>query len=523
MNISFFKKDNDYETFSAVMEYLKENKNSTITIEPDTYYISTETARKAQKAVMNGDFGVNPEKKMFNPQYEYSKGISFDRQKGSTVIAYGVTLMIDGFMEPISITDCEDVEIQGLTIDHVRKPYSKGIVEAISEQDENGICKYRVRLANSCPITSGTPINLRHAFFNKNDDNVIRVKGKAAFINEHEINIFMPKRTDIRVGTEYYTIHTYHSRPAILIERCKNIKLKDITIHSQPGMGIVGNRCENILLSGLSVIPSAGDRWSTNTDATHFTSMKGTLRYENCRFEGQGDDSVNVHTYYHAITEKLSDFECIIQEKTPTGTHAQTLDYPDKGDILELTDIKTLQAVDKFKVIEVYPDHKNRCCRITLNKSLPQKTDELVFSDITRLPRLEIVNCYAEKHFARGLLIKCRDAIIEGNTIKNVPLAGIEAAAESYWYEGVTPANITIRRNRVINCGMGILIKSDCEDPKGQSIFNITLEDNIIDCPEAEYGIFAKNVDGLTVKRNKIAVKGRDIECSDCTNVIKEE
>ncbi len=522
IKLSDFKRENDTETFATAMNYMKEHPKTTLIVEPGIYNITTEQARAAQTAVMNGDFGDNPEKTMFNPDYKYSRGISFECQKGSTIIAYGVTLIIDGFMEPISITDCEDIEIQGLTIDHKRKPYSKGIVTTISEPDENGTCKYVVKLNKSCPITERTPLNLRCAFFNSSEYQVIRAKPKAEFVSEYEILLSMQKNDLIHVGTEYYTIHTYHSRPAILLERCKNISLTNVTIHSQPGMGIVGNRSENVLLSGLSVIPSAGDRWSTNTDATHFTSMKGTLRYENCRFEGQGDDSSNVHTYYHAITEKESENVCTIQEKTPSGTHAQTLDYPDEGDTLELTDINTLQTIDKFKVLNVYPNHNKMNCKVVLDHPLPSNTENLVFADITRLPRLELINCYAEKHFARGFLVKCREALIEGNTFKNIPLAGIEAAAESYWYEGVAPSNIVIRRNRIVNCGLGILVKSDCKNPKGQSIFNITVEDNLIDCPDAEYGIYAKNIDGLTIKRNKIAVKGTDIECVDCVNVKKE-
>jgi hypothetical protein len=287
-------------------------------------------------------------------------------------------------------------------------------------------------------------------------------------------------------------------------------------------MGIVGNRSEDITIKRLSVVPSVGHHVSTNTDATHFTSIKGTLRYENCTFVGQGDDSSNVHGYFQEIIEKISYRECVMQEKTPGGTHAQTLDYPDVGDILELTDMDTLCVKETYTVLECEPMPEKWCTRIVLDKDIPENTDRLAFIDITRLPHLEIIGCNARNHIARGILIKTRSALIEGNTFEGIPLAGIEAAAEGWWYEGVCPANVEIRRNRVINCGCGILIKADSEKADGQSIFNITVEDNIIDCPTAEYGIFARNVCGLKCSRNSINVKGEALHIESCTDVTAE-
>lgn len=524
MKLADFRQKDDISTFAAAMEYLKSHPETELIIEPGVYTLTDELALAAQKSVMSGEWGQNPQKIMFNPKYRYSKGISVSAQKGSRIIAYGVTLTVNGFMEPVSITDCEDIEICGLTIDHIRKPYSKGTLETVSAPDNDDICECMVRLDDSCPIEPETPLNLRHVFYDTARDRIIFAKVKRAnYVDPLHIRLLVRFDHNISAGTEYYTIHTYHSRPAILIERSKNIRLTDITIHSQPGMGIVGNRSENITLSGVSVVPSAGHHWSTNTDATHFTSIKGTLRYENCRFEGQGDDAANIHTYYQDIIEKESPLVCTIREKTPDGTHAQSLDYPDSGDILELTERDTLRTVDSFRVVESFPMPEKWSCRIKLDHPLPDNTDGLLLSDITRLPRLEMIGCTAEKHFARGFLIKSRDVLIEDNTFRDIPLAGIEIAAETHWYEGVSPAHVVIRRNRIANCGCGIMIKADCARPEGQSIHDITVKDNVIDCPKAEYGIYAANTHGLSISGNCISVNGSKVVCRDCTDISGQD
>ena len=503
-----------------ISDYLKNNPNSDITLNKGIYHIKTPKSINAMENVFSGKWGDNPEKTMFNPKYDFDIGFLLSGIKGCTINAEGAVFMVEGFMEPVSIKNSHNFTLKGLTIDHVRKPYSFGIVTDIVNCGTDENIKVTVKLNQETPIQEKTPINLRHIFYDTNNDKVIRAKiHKAYFVNEYEIEILMPYNSSISLGNEFYTIHTYHSRPAILIENSKNVILKDITIHSQPGMGVVGNRSENISLLGLKVIPTENQHFSTNTDATHFTSIKGNLIYDGCTFISQGDDSLNVHSYYHAIISKSGEKTYNIQEKTPGGTHAQTLDYPDEGDILELTDINTLEVLGEYKAIKVYPDFKNYFTQITLDRPLPENTENLVLTDVTRLPKLIIRNCKASKHFARGFLVKSRGVLIENNEISQLPLAGIEIAAESYWYEGVSPCDVIIRNNKISDCKCGILVKADCPNPKGQSVKNIEIENNDIYCPESEHGIIIANSKNILIKNNKIISNYKNISITNSLDV----
>lgn len=521
--------ERDTARFAAAMAYCREHAGTTLIVPPGEYTITSPLARETQRKVMAGEYGENPQRIMFNPKFQYTRGISFEGQRGTTLIGYGVTLMVDGFMEPVSVRDCVDVTVKGITIDHVRKPYSKGTVIA-AEKREDGDFDITIRLEEDCPVQEKSPLRLRYVLYSTHTNQYFIPPAKEVhFTDSHTLRLVMTKDCvdetgESYIGMEYYTVHSYHSRPAILIEYAENIRLEDVTIHSQPGMGIVGNRSENIFISGLSVVPSVGHHFSTDTDATHFTSIKGLLRLEYSTFDGQGDDFINVHNYYHTITP-IDETTCYLHTDAVDGTHAQSLDYPDVGDTLELTDRDSLEVPETYTVLECEPDFAGYRTKVKLDKPLPKNPEQYLLADVTRLPRLEVVGCSARNHFARSILVKTRNVLLEGNTFTDVFGPAIVIAAEAWWSEGVCAENVTIRRNRVVNTRVpwgeagGIVVKADCGKPACQTIRNIVIEDNIIDCPRAEHGIFVRNVDGVTVRRNRIVSRGEPVCIENCSNV----
>ena len=531
-SLNAFRKGSDTETFAAAMAYCRANPGTTLTVPPGEYTVTGILAKEAEAHVMRGDWGPNPQPVMFNPRYRYDRGLDFAGQKGTKVLAYGAALTVDGFMEPVSVRDCEDVEIAGLTIDHKRKPFSRAVVRTDGMPTEEGLIPAILSFAPETPVVPpsvsedgtrirGTNLTLRYLFYDAESGRAIQSPLKILEIpDERTARCLVGPQ--IRDGMEFTCIHTYHSRPAILIENAKNIRLTDVTIHSQPGMGVVGNRSEDVFLRRLKVVPSAGTRWSTNTDATHFTSMKGLLRFENCVFKGQGDDFTNVHGYYQAVVKRESDTVVYLQEKTPDGTHAQTLDYPDPGDILELTSYSTLETKDTFRVLDCQPLPEDWMCRVTLDRPVPADTEGWMFADVTRLPRLEIVGCTASSHFARSILVKTRSALIERNTFRDVQGPAIVAASEAHWYEGVSPAHIVIRDNRIVNCGWawgeaaGIVVKADADNPTGQPISDIVIKYNIIDAPEKEHAVYCRGVRGLEIFDNRANVSGKAYVIENC-------
>ncbi len=115
--------------------------------------------------------------------------------------------------------------------------------------------------------------------------------------------------------------------------------------------------------------------------------------------------------------------------------------------------------------------------------------------------------------------------LIEDNHFFDVQGSAVHVAPEAWWYEGVSPENVTIRGNRIVKCcyrweGKGaITVMADTADPTVKCMKNVVIEDNIIDCPTTDYGIFVRNVDGVTLRRNHVISRRDNVKIECCDNV----
>jgi hypothetical protein len=345
----------------------------------------------------------------------------------------------------------------------------------------------------------------RVMFHNATEDRFIRKSGwpRGEVISDQLIR-FTGESPDEEGEIIAMMPHTLHFRPAILIHESIDVTLNDVTIHAQPGMGIVGHRGNNITMNRLSIIPSAGVHMSTNTDATHFTSCTGALTFDGCHIEGQGDDSTNIHNYYFTIAKNLGENNVQLRVDAPTGTHAQVLDHPDAGDVLELVGLDNLQPVQTYNVLDVKNFPQQWISEVTLDGKLPDDIAKYMLVDITLLPHVVMRNNTICNNNGR-VLIKVRNVLIENNVIEKNVGTGIVVAAEGWWKEGLTSTDINICQNQILRCGGGISIHVDAKDKTAIGLQKrITIENNTIEGIGNEVGISINNAEDVTVRDNQI-------------------
>ena len=501
---------NDRIAIQQALNFCKIHHIKKLLIPAGKYFIREEKAIQLMNDIMDGKMGKNPQDIIFTPYYPYSKGIDFSGISHLAVEASGALFFVQGWMEPISLEHCNDISIKGLTIDYETPPHSEG--EIINETQDY----FDVSFSVDFPV--------------KNDMVMPRIMfwdlSKNRLLGE---TIYHPKKNEliapqiIRIWAKHPAMlkgkialinHTFHFRPAILIHEASNTVLHQVTIYSQPGMGIVGHRSNNILMNGLRIVPRPGFYQSTNTDATHFTSCTGTIRFDGCTFEGQGDDATNVHGYYQVITQQLSARSYSIAIEKKWGTHAMVLDFPDKGNKMELVLKKTLEVVGTYivKKVDTFPNLWKT--NIQLDRSLPKNINDYFLIDITRLPRLEFVNSYVGRHLARAVLVKTRNVLIENCTMKESTGTAIHIGAEGDWREGAGSANIIIRNNRILRCGRGagtndgacaIAINVKAPNATVAGIHkNILIEGNIIEGENAACGIAVSGAQNVVIRNNTL-------------------
>lgn len=522
--LSDYPGTDDRTRFKAALDFMKENPGTTLVVEPGTYNITSERAREAQRALMNGDYGENPESVMFTPDYEYDVGLDFRGHVGSTVEGYGATLLVDGFMETVSISECENVTLRGLTVDHKRRPYSKGVVTEIRRDGD----VTRGTLVFSEPLTARTPL-MRQSYYSPRAgrfiNELVRAK-ELKYVDPTHFECVFRGDGEPEVGDEVYYSHTFHGRPAIFIYKAVNTLLADVTIHNHPGMGITAQESRDIVMDRLRVVPSAGDKVSTNTDATHFCACRGKVRFDGCRFEGQGDDTTNVHTYYYVVRSHGRN-TVFLTITSPDGPHGMKLLCPQVGDRLELVRKESLHPEDVYRVTGVEPDRAAWGCTVTLDRDLPENLDGYYFADPDEVPDVEFVNCTMRNHHARSVLIKSRTALIENCDFSCVFESPVKIAAEGGWEEGINSELVTVRRCRFTDngtvsneCG-GVTVRMEAERP-ALTHGTVVIEDNLIDCPRCMHGLILENVRRAEVRRNVIVSAGEAMVVGEGVELITE-
>jgi hypothetical protein len=499
---------NDRNAIQQALDFCKIHHVKKLLIPAGKYMIREEKAVQLMNEIMDGKMGKNPESIIFTPYYPYSKGLDFSGINQLEVEASGALFLVQGWMEPISLEHCNYITIRGLTIDHETMPHSEG--EIINETEDY----FDVSFSADFPVKNDM-VMPRIMFWDLSKNRLLSEPiyhpKKNELIASQTIRIWAKHPLMIK-GKIALINHTFHFRPAILIHEASNTVLQQVTIYSQPGMGIVGHRSNNILMNGLRIVPRPGLYQSTNTDATHFTSCTGTIRFDGCTFEGQGDDATNVHGYYQVITKQLSTRAYSIAIEKKWGTHAMVLDFPDKGNKMELVLKKTLAVISTYTVTKVDTFPSLWKTDIQLDRPLPKNIDDYFLIDITRLPRLEFVNSYVGSNLARAVLVKTRNVLIENCTMKESTGTAIHIGAEGDWREGAGSANVIVRNNRILRCGRGagtndgacgIAINVKAPDDTVAGIHkNILIEGNIIEGENADCGISVSGAQKVVIRNN---------------------
>lgn len=532
-HITEFTGTDDAALLRAGVKWLTENPGSTLVLEPRKYLIHDDFAHQLQYDVMHGKYGINPEPIMFHRDFPYSIGLNFSGAENVTLDGAGAEILTDGFMETVSVQFCKGVTLKNLTFDLERRAYSRGFIIGAGKDGEDSWSD--IYFPEQELITAEMSSE-RCYVWQPSKQRFVNRWGRASDKELIAPGTLRFHRFDLSgyVGDELYVWHTYHYRPTMMVYQAEDTTIQDVTVHCNGGMAVVGHRSKNVLMKRLKVVPAPGEAMSTNGDATHFASCQGLIRFEDCVFEGQGDDATNVHTYYHTILT-VADNICTVTIQSPTGTHSQKADHPDVGDTVQLSTGDDLAKIEEYTVLGV-EDLGQWVFRLTLDKSLPEldydKGDKYL-ADMTQQPALEFIGCKCRNHLARGVLIKTHDALVEGCLFDSNMSSAIHICAEGYWHEGTHSRNVTIRNNRIIRrndlgfrgCAEagGIAVEVDAEDPQKPIHSNITIESNIIVCPDTKRAIYVSNTDGLVIRNNILkSASGENILVEKCTNVFCE-
>ena len=303
---------------------------------------------------------------------------------------------------------------------------------------------------------------------------------------------------------------SHRNYPGFILTDSRNIKFEEVTIYHSGGMGIVGQRTDNVSVLRCRVTPSEGRLVSCTADATHFSNCTGKIELGNNLFENQKDDATNIHGIYVQIVAVEAPDIVVTELK-----HSQQFgfDFLKEGKEIEIVGGKSLITKSRNKVLEAERINKS-LTRIKLTEPLPVGTGMGdAIAEIRAYPEIHIYGNTIRRNRARGMLLNCRGkTVVENNYFHNPGAAILFEGDASFWFEQGGVSDCVIRNNIFDNCLYGVWGEAVIDVPAGiheeheKSRYNknIRITDNTFRTFDKGLLLHAYGVDGLVWKNNKI-------------------
>ncbi|MBQ4091380.1 MAG: right-handed parallel beta-helix repeat-containing protein [Clostridia bacterium] len=231
-------------------------------------------------------------------------------------------------------------------------------------------------------------------------------------------------------------------------EDSADLSFENITIHGCLGMGIIAQTCHNVHLDNFNTLRK-GDRYYTaNVDGSHFVNCTGLVKVENCTFEGQLDDALNIHGMYARI-EKKTDREIFVRE---VHDESRGIRVYRAGDKIQVVNALSLIPYTE-KTVEAAEYINQDIMRLVLKEGTQ---DISIGDDVENLDRfadLIFRKNTVRNNRARGMLIATKGkTLIEDCYFHTSGSAILFEADGDFWFESGGTRDVTIRNNFFDGC-----------------------------------------------------------------------
>ncbi len=317
--------------------------------------------------------------------------------------------------------------------------------------------------------------------------------------------------------------------PGIVLSHNKDTRLEQVTVHYANGMGLLAQLCENITLEGFNVC-LRGDNdpryFTTQADATHFSSCKGLIHSVGGLYEGMMDDAINVHGTYLKVVKRIDDHTL---EGRYMHHQAWGFDWGFAGDKVQFVRSNTMELCGEENIVaSIEPADKPtvdgaRVFRIRFEKPIAPEINEKEgygIENLTWTPKVYFAKNTIRNNRARGSLFSTPlPTVVEDNLFDHTSGCAILLCGDcNGWFETGACRDVTIRRNRFINAltnqfqftNAVISIYPEIPNLAGQKQpFHggkrkaIRIENNEFETFDAPI-LYAKSVRGLLFRKNTI-------------------
>lgn len=426
-----------------------------------------------------GDYAEEKTLYISNHDGDEPKRLIFDLHsfRGLTLDGQGASFIFHGECLPFYLDWTIDVQLRNFSVDYARTSFSQGVVtESTPKKMKVRIDprRFPYHVRNGILMFDGEgfsyPLN---NFLEFDKDRKAPVAGNRDYYvlpSHSEFNIVAEEGPDQTVtltiendprfekvpgiGNTVCLRHNPRNNPCFYLPYSTDTLIEDVVIYTAYGMGVIAVHSENITVRRLDLRLGTDRMVTAEADATHFVACTGRIELDTCTFENQLDDASNVHGIYGKVVEAFSE-DTVLLELVHHQQKGVPLFHP--GDHFRLIDRQTLLPVDDVLVAEVSwlnSDLQLVQLQEPLSDDVLERIETMVAENLSYSPDVHIHDCVFRNNRARGLLISTAgQVIIEDNVFRIAGAAILMESDANYWFESGSIKDVTVRRNRFIECG----------------------------------------------------------------------
>ncbi|MEG2660173.1 MAG: right-handed parallel beta-helix repeat-containing protein [Oscillospiraceae bacterium] len=437
---------------------------------------------------------------------------------------------------PFYLYACENVNITGISIDYAQPIYSEAVIISAAEKQmeiEIDKEKYPFIIKNkrlffpregrlqplyrwlemdgernapvykTLDLAFGEELNGLTPVFEEKENGVITIT-----LNSDKER-FLPTS---RSGNKLILRHHLRTHPAFYAAYCTDISIKSTNVYHASGMAFIAEHTRNICLDNFNVKinPENPRVFTATADATHFVYCGGVIKINNCLFENQLDDPINIHGIYAKIDTICSDDTIIVQlvHDQQKGVSMGSI-----GESLRVLDNETMLPYHEAIIKNIRPLNKD-FAEIQLSSPCKSMKQGHVIENLAFVPDVVITNCVFRNNRARGPLLTSGGKVLVENNYFSVPGAAVLIEGDcNNWFESGATSDITIQNNVFDNCSYvpdwgfaPIQVTPSTIRADGDTRFHkkLCVQNNVFNCFDNRI-LYARHIETIEFTNNKIA------------------
>lgn len=511
-----------------------ENGEKTVLFDKGTYYISAEKCRRKRLVITNTvsekEFSAG-EKPHINEVPFY-----FENAQDLTVDGGGSLFVISGKATNMAAVGCKNLKIKNIELRHSHPDMHELTViskTAFSVDFKvDGRSLYEIKNKTLYFYGNGYRCAANQSAANARWIGLVRLETPntvkrvshpliGAFggreIKKGVVRFYFPSTMRFRKGDRFSIFDVRRQYAGIFLDSCENVALENIKQRFNYSLALVAQSCENVSVENVEFAPEENCPVSLASvaDFMQICMCRGRVEINNSRFEGAGDDCLNVHGIHFKIASRKAN------TLTVRFMHPQTYGFNPirKGDTVAFINCKTLLEEARSRVLD---SHMAGDYELILELDCADGFSAGgVIEDISACPDVSFTNNTVNRIITRGLLLTTRGEVrVSNNRFISTSMSGILLSddAES-WYESGMCTDVLIENNEFLYCGaVPILIKPENHAHAGAVHRNIRLKGNVFKKYKGVC-ISAKSADSIEIRGNKFTRRNW-LRQKNCTNTV---